>query len=369
MCLEFSKEEVMNQFIKGLDHLIEKAISDGAFPGANYALIIENDTYFGSFGNRALYPNVEENSINTVYDMASLTKVMGTTFAILRLVEEGKLRFYTSVKSILPEFMHEEVTVWDLLTHTSGLPADIKGAKLLASREETIDRVFHKPLIYPRNTKIVYSDVGYILLGFIVEKISNMELNWFITNEVFVPLNMKESCYNPYDITLVAPTEAREDKVFQGMLRGRVHDEKAYILGGVAGHAGMFSTVKDAANMMHMILNKGKFEGKQVFSEATIDLLFKTQVEEPNGFAKETNKRGIGWIIKGSYPSSGDLASDETIIHTGFTGTNMWIDRKNRIAFCMLTNRVHPTRDNLKIIDFRARVGNYILANYKNKGE
>jgi CubicO group peptidase (beta-lactamase class C family) len=359
----------MNQFIKGLEELINQAITDGAFPGANYALVIGKDTYYGSLGSKALFPSVEKNDLNTIYDMASLTKVIGTTFAILRLVEDGKLRFFTSVKSILPQFMHEDVTIWDLLTHSSGLPADIKGAKQLASKEETIERIFNKPLIYPKNTKIVYSDVGYILLGFIVEQCSGMSLNSFVKKYIFDPLEMKDSCYNPVDIERVAPTEERNDLVYQGMLRARVHDEKAYILGGVAGHAGMFSTIHDSSHIIQMILNQGRFNGKQVFSEATINLLFKTQIEESNNLAKETNRRGIGWIIKGSYPSSGDLASDETIIHTGFTGTNMWIDRINNIGFCMLTNRVHPTRDNIKIIDVRARIGNYILANYKNKGE
>jgi CubicO group peptidase (beta-lactamase class C family) len=359
----------MNQLIKGLEGLINQAIEDGAFPGANYALVIGDSTYYGSLGNKALFPHIETNTIDTIYDMASLTKVIGTTFAILRLVEDGKLRLYTSVKSILPQFLHEEVTIWDLLTHSSGLPADIKGAKLLASREETIERIFNKPLIYPRNTKIVYSDVGYILLGFIVEKLSGMGLDLFVQQSVFDPLDMNGSCYNPIDVERVAPTEARNDSVYQGMLRARVHDEKAYILGGVAGHAGMFSTIHDSSHIIQMILNKGRFNSRQIFAEATIDLLFKPQIEEPNGLAKETNRRGVGWIIKGSYPSSGDLASDETIIHTGFTGTNMWIDRINKIGFCMLTNRVHPTRDNIKIIDVRARIGNYIIANYKNEGE
>jgi CubicO group peptidase (beta-lactamase class C family) len=363
------QEDGMKKLIEGLDQLIQKAIDDGAFPGANYALVANEQVFLGSLGNRALYPRVEENNINTIYDLASLTKVIGTTFAILKLVEDGKLRFYASVKNILKEFDHDEVTVWDLLTHSSGLPADVKGAKELSSKEEALDRVFNKPLIYPRNTKIVYSDIGYIILGKIIEELSEMPLDAYIKKVVFEPLEMKDSCYNPAEIERIAPTEERNDQIVRGMLRGQVHDEKAYILGGVAGHAGMFSTVKDLSNVILMILEKGKFNGKQVFSEATIDLLFKKQIEESNGLSKETNIRGIGWIIKGSYPSSGDLVSDETIIHTGFTGTNIWIDRKNRVGFCMLTNRVHPTRDNLKIIDVRPRVGNYIIANYKSKGD
>jgi len=355
--------------IHGLEHLIQTAIEDGAFPGANYALVIGEHVHLGSLGFKALFPEKEENALDTIYDLASLTKVLGTTFAVLKLVERGVLRLYQSVKSVLVEFEHEDVTLWDLLTHTSGLPADIKGAKQLSSKEETWDRVFKKPLIHPRNTKIVYSDIGYILLGKIIETASGKPLDRFVQEVVFDPLGMKDSCYNPSDLKRVAPTEERNDEVFQGMLRGRVHDEKAFILGGIAGHAGIFSTVADVSNVIKMILNKGCFEERQVFSEATIDLLFKPQVSEKNGLSMEENTRSIGWIVKGSYPSSGDLASNETIIHTGYTGTNLWIDRKNNVGFAMLTNRVHPTRDNIKIIDVRPKLGNYIIAHLNQKGE
>ena len=350
--------------IEKLNALLQDAVDEGIFPGVNYCLIADQ-VYFGSLGKRSLFPEVEDNSLDTIYDLASVSKVVSTTTCIMMLLEQGKLRLYDQVAKYLPLFRHQDIVIWDLLTHTSGLQADIPRASKLASREEALEKIFACDPIYPKNSKIVYSDIGFILLGMVVESISKMPLNEFARLNIFEPLEMINTGYNPKNKAQCAPTELRQDDIYQGYVRGHVHDEKSYILGGVAGHAGVFSTVLDLSHFMQMILNDGRYHGKTILSKPTIDLLFRKQVEVATGISLDTDARGLGWIVRGNFCSAGDLVSDNTILHTGFTGTNLFIDRTNRIAFCMLSNRVHPTRENLKIIPFRAKVGNFILSHFQ----
>lgn len=361
----------MNQEkLNGLNELINEAINDGAFPGGNYCLVTDKGTEFATFGKKALVPTEEENDIDTLYDMASCTKVVSTTTCIFKLLEQGKLRLYDSVKTYVSRFRYPNITIWDLMTHSSGLPADVIRSNRIKSREEALDKIFDSVLTYEKNTKIVYSDIGFILLGLVVESVSKMKLEDFAKKYIFDPLEMTSTGYNPSDFNRCAPTEIRKDEVYDGVLRGKVHDEKGYILGGVAGHAGLFSCVKDLSHFIEMILNDGVYKGKQILSKATIDLMFTPQVRIANGVSLDYNQRGLGWIVKGDFCSAGDLASNETIQHTGFTGTNIFIDRLNRVGFSLLTNRVHPTRENVKIIPFRAKIGNYIIANFggRNRG-
>ena len=356
--------------IKGLNFLMEKAVQDGVFPGVNYAIVTADNKYFGSFGKKSNYESVEENDIDTLYDMASCSKVVSTTTSIMKLLEQGKLRLKDTVCLYVKEFPYKDITIWDLLTHSSGLPADVAGARYLKSKEELFDRIFNVDLKYEKNTNIVYSDIGFILLGKVVENISGQTLDQFAYENIFKPLKMTSTGYNPKDINRCAPTELRDDDTYRGMVRGKVHDEKAFIMGGVAGHAGLFSCVKDLSNFIEMILNDGVFEGKQILSKATIDLLFVPQVRIFNGISLDCEQRGLGWIVRGDYCTGGDLASPETIHHTGFTGTNIVIDRINKIGFTILSNRVHPSRSNVMVIPWRARVGNYIIANFggRNNG-
>ena len=349
--------------LNGLNKLIQDFIDDGAFPGANYVLVVGDKSYFGSFGNKALYPNVEKNDIDTLYDMASVSKVLSTTSCILKLLEEGKIRLYAKVSSYLPRYKHTNVTIFDLLTHTSGMREGISGCTSLTSKEEVLDRLYSYDLLYPTSTKISYSDLNYVMLGEIVELLSGMPLNEYAKKILFEPLEMVDTCYKPLDKLRCAPTEIRDDETYRGLVRGDVHDETAYAMGGVAGHAGVFSTVKDMSHFIQMILNKGVYNGKKIFSEATIDRLFVPQVSTKHDLVNHYDRRGLGWIVNSQCSSAGDLTSyDDTILHTGFTGTNVWVDRKNQVGFSMLTNRVHPTRKNIKHIDARPRIANYIMA-------
>lgn len=353
--------------IEKLNEILEEATNNNIFPGATYALVCEEGKYYGYVGKKALYPVSEDNSLDTLYDMASCTKVICTTSCIFKLLEQGKIRLFDTVNSYLPEFKHEDILLWDLLTHTSGLPAGVGGVTKLKSREEALEKIFALETIYPKNTKIVYSDIGFVLLGLIIEKISGMSLNEYAKENIFNPLEMVDTGYLPKDKERCAPTEERNDDVVKGLVRGYVHDELSYILGGVAGHAGLFSTCSDIAHFIEMILNKGVYKGKRIFSEASIDLMFTPQVKENKGVALTCNTRGLGWIVQGDYCSAGDLASKETILHTGFTGTNVFIDRINNVGFTLLSNRVHPTRKNTLLIPFRGKLGNFIIANFGRK--
>lgn len=348
----------INEFNK----LIEEAICAGAFPGANYAIVFKDKAIVGSFGNKSLYPNVEKNDIDTIYDMASLTKVVSTTTAVLLLVERGLLRISATVKTYLPKFKHDSVTVWHLLTHTSGLPEGVSW-KDATDPLSICERIYNLELKFTPGDKIQYSDVGFILLGKIVESITHRRLDEFVKSEIFDKLKMFDTCYLPKDCLRCAPTEYRDDSVYQGYVRGSVHDETAYSLGGVCGHAGLFSTVKDMSNFLQMYLNNGIYEGNKILSKQTIDLVYTPLVEEKKGICLRYNLRSIGWINRGFGSSAGELTSYDTILHTGFTGTNIWIDRKNEVAFVLLTNRVHPTRKNLLHMDVRARLANFIIAN------
>ena len=190
-----------------------------------------------------------------------------------------------------------------------------------------------------------------------------MPLNVFAEENLFKPLKMNNTGYLPLNKDLCAATEYRDDATMTGYVKGCVHDETAYALGGVAGHAGLFSTVKDVTNFIQMILNDGKFENQQIFSKATIDELFRVQVKEANGVCVNPKARCLGWQTKDPASSAGELISYNTILHTGFTGTNVFIDRDHEIGLVLLTNRVHPTRNNSKHFHVRACLANFIIAN------
>lgn len=350
----------MKRNLQGLNDLIDKAIENDYFPGGNYCLVENDNVHLKSFGNKAIFPKKEKNNLDTVYDMASCTKVIVTTTSVFLLMEAGKLRMYDSVKKYIPEFKYDKITVYDLITHTSGFPAGIKWSTDILTKEEVLREIYSTEIVYEKNKKIVYSDIGFILLGIVIENISGMTLSEFADLNIFEPLEMTNSCFNPKTKEICAPTEIRNDII----TRGDVHDERAHVLNGVAGHAGMFSTVEDVSHFIKMILNDGKYKGLQFLSKPSIDLMFVPQVRQLQGLNLVGEQRGLGWIVKGSFCSAGDLVSEETILHTGFTGTNIFIDRVNKVGFSLLTNRVHPTRNNIKIIPFRAKVGNYIISHF-----
>ena len=319
-------------------------INNGDFPSANYSLITPNNKYIGSVGNRSLYPSIEVNSINTLYDMASLTKVVVTNTIISRMLDKKIISLNDLVCSYLPRFKHKNIKIIDFLTHSSGLPADLK-PDINLNKEEYINQIYDLDLIYVPHSKVIYSDIGFIILGFMIENIYQKKLDEVAKQEVFIPLNMSDSCFNPKDKKLCAPTEVTEKR---GVVRGVVHDEKAYVLGGTAGHAGLFSTIKDITNFCEMILNNGYFNGKRYLSKDIINLYYQPLIiEDKNRY------RTVGWIVGSKATATGNLGSMDTIFHLGFTGTSIIIDRNKIIASILLTNRIHPTRENIKIYKSR----------------
>lgn len=330
-----------------------KLVKQNVFPGCNYA-VISDDVIVGSVGNKSLIPKIEPNAIDTLYDLASLTKVVVTNTLIAILLQENKINLKDKVKKYLPNFKYENITIFHLLTHSSGLPADMDW-KEINTRQELIDKIYSEDLIYSPGEDVIYSDLGFIFLGFIIERIYNKTLDKIAYEKIFVPLNMKDTSFNPKDKERCAPTEATNKEI----VKGHVHDEKACMLGGVCGAAGLFSNIEDLIKFVKMILNDGKINDKQFIKKVYIDLWFK-----PLEKGKNNNIKSIGWGV-GKGNVTGSFCSDNTIFHTGFTGNTLIIDRDNKIGFIFLSNRIHPTRDNKLLIRKRKYISNYIFKKIK----
>lgn len=341
-----------------LNHYMEGLAKEGVFPGAAYALSTTNDVYVNSVGKRQIVPKEKSISNDTIFDLASLTKVVSTTTSILILIEKGMLTLDTYVKSVLPGYKYESITIKHLLTHTAGYPPE-PPFRLDMNRDQVTESIFNAvPDYETKGRKVVYSDVGFLILGLIIEELTGSYED-FAKENIFVPLEMKDTCFNPNEIRTLrcAPTEFCNMR--KKIVCGQVHDEKSFILNGVAGHAGLFSTAYDLSNFVQMILNNGTYKDKIILNKNSIDLIFKSQTKCLN------SNRSIGWAMREEGSTMGDLASESAIYHTGFTGGSILIDRCNGKAFILLTNRVHPSRDNIKILSYRAQINNVAMAAIK----
>ena len=298
-------------------------------------------------GNRALIPHVEKLTEETLFDMASLTKVIVTTTLILKLIEEGRLSLETKVVSILSDFKYPEISILHLLTHTSGLPADQKGYKDHCGKEALRSFIMSLPLSEAPDTKVIYTDFGFILLGFVIEKLMG-PLDQVAQKTIFEPLGMKDSGYCPSDKMRCAPTE---NSAQRGLIRGIVHDGKAFCLNQVSGNAGCFSTLKDTMVFAKMILS----EDERVLKNSTKAFFHTT-------FTKSLDhQRTLGWYRHDESCSFGSLASQDVLYHTGFSGTSMYIDYERQLAIIILTNRIHPNRDNDKIQPLRSMIHDLLI--------
>jgi CubicO group peptidase (beta-lactamase class C family) len=344
--------------MKAISDLLKEGVQRGDFPGASYAIVYKDGTIDDDYvGYRQLEPERIVNDGSEIYDCASLTKVIVTTTLIMQLIEAKKLALQTKIHDLLPDFKHPDISIEHLLTHTSGLPADIPQAKTLNNRDMVLKKIFNFDLINPVGKKIVYSDIGFILLGLVVEKITGNGLDENANEKIFKPLKMDDSSYHP-DKDRCAPTEFRNDDVFQGLLQGQVHDEKSFAMGGLAGHAGLFSTSRDLSKfILSFLINDGV-----VLKPETVDRLFKCQVSSLSSQGNVLH-RALGWNKPSIGGTAGDYSSfEDTILHTGFTGCNLWIERKRGIGFVMLSNAVHPHRNKNNIIKYRNQIGNMILS-------
>ncbi len=321
----------------GVDSVIEQAIADGNIPGA--VLVIGHDgavVYRKAYGSRALDPKREPMTIDTVFDLASLTKVIATTTSVMQLVEHGKVRLNDPVAKYLPEFAQngkEDITLRQLLTHYSGLAPDIDLTPAFDSKESAFRLAFAETPQQAPGSGFVYSDTNFIVLGALVEKISGEPLDAYSERHIFAPLKMTRTRFVPPATwrARIAPTEYDEN---QHMLRAVVHDPRARRMGGVAGHAGLFSTADDLAKFAQTLLDGG--DG--VLSVFTVEKM--TSPEQP---PSAPVLRGFGWDIDSPFSSNrGDLLPVGSFGHTGFTGTSMWIDPTTQTYIILLTNAVHP---------------------------
>lgn len=337
-----------------VDKLMEEAVNDKIFPGAVLAVGHRGKlVYHKPFGKFTYDKDARGVDKKSIFDLASVSKVVGTTSAAMLLYDEGLLDLDKKVIEYLPEFNNngkDKITVRNLLLHNSGLIAFIEYYRKLSTKEEVIDAIMNAELDYPTGSKYVYSDLGMITLQQIIEKLAGKGLDEYLEEKLFKPMGMNRTMYNPseefwYD---VLPTEV-DDYWRMTTVKAKVHDENAYLLGGVAGHAGLFSTAEDLSKFMQMMLNKGVYKGKRYFKESTVETWTTKQTDQ--------STRGLGWDTKSEENSSfGTLFSMNSFGHTGFTGTSVWADKDNGVYVVLLTNRVYPTRDNREIVRFRPKV-------------
>jgi uncharacterized protein YbbC (DUF1343 family)/CubicO group peptidase (beta-lactamase class C family) len=318
--------------------IIQEAIDRKQIPGAAVLVLRQRKVCFRkAFGSRSLQPTLTPMTIDTVFDLASLTKPIATATSLMILLEQGKVRLQDRVAEHLPEFGQkgkDKVTVEQLLLHTSGLMADNPVEDYREGPGKALERIYQLGLNSESGSKFVYSDVGYIVLGKLVEKISGQSLDDFSHEHIFEPLGMSDTAFKPSGrlVERTAPTEQRDGH----WIRGEVHDPRAYLLGRVAGHAGLFSTADDLAIFAEMLLNHGDLRGKRILSPATVQLMTTAR-------AVKDGWRALGWDVQTAFSSNrGELFPFGSFGHTGFTGTSIWIDPSSETAVIFLSNRVHP---------------------------
>jgi uncharacterized protein YbbC (DUF1343 family)/CubicO group peptidase (beta-lactamase class C family) len=339
-----------------VDAVIEQTIHDGTIPGA--VLVVGHDgrvIYRKAYGERALEPHREPMTLDTIFDIASLTKVIATTTAVMQLVERGKIRLNDPVAKYLPDFAHnekEDITVRQLLTHYSGLEPDLDRKTKWEGKETAYRMAFSETLVDPPGSKFSYSDVNFITLGALIERVSGEPLDQYCDRHIFAPLQMLHTRYLPPAAwrPKIAPTQYDEN---EHMLRGVVHDPTARLMGGVAGHAGLFSTADDLAKFAQALLNGG--DG--ILSSLSVEKM--TSPQQP---PQAPVLRGFGWDIDSPFSSNrGDLLPIGGYGHTGFTGTSLWIDPTTQTYIVLLTNAVHP-RGKGNAIALRSKVATAVAA-------
>lgn len=326
-----------------IEQLVTQGIQEGKMPGCVICFGRQGKiAYLRAFGNKQVLPEPIAMTVDTVFDMASITKPVATGTSIMKLIENGRLRLGSKVVDFFPEFGvngKDTITVQDLLIHQSGLIPDNPLADYLEGPEIAWRRICELSLVAPVGTAFKYSDVNYIVLGKIIESVSGQDVHQFSQLHLFQPLGMAQTGYLPIESLRhrTAPTEQRDGEWIQG----EVHDPRAYELGGIAGHAGLFSTASDLARYATMMLGAGTFhaEGEspvQILSERTVAAMTR-------GYAVSSGQRGLSWDRRTGYSSNrGDLLSDTAFGHGGFTGTVLWIDPELDLFFIFLSNRLHP---------------------------
>ncbi len=344
------------------DAEISRAVSDGLIPGA--VLLIGHDgqvTYRKAYGWRALVPQREPMTVDTIFDAASLTKILATTSCLMKLFEQGRIRINDPVTHYLPEFQggHSGITVRNLMTHFSGLRPDLDLSPVWSGYDTGISKALMDKPAGPPGVEFVYSDINFILLGEIVHRLAGEPLSQYASDVVFGPLGMKDTMFLPPPglRPRIAPTEI--DPATGQPIRGVVHDETSRFMGGVAGHAGVFTTADDMAKFAQMMIDGGVLGGRTVFSPLVVE-----KFTTPQSPADQPILRGLGWDIDSPFSANrGELFPIGSYGHTGFTGTSLWIDPFSRTYVILLTNAVHPHRGK-SITSLRSRIATIAAAAY-----
>jgi CubicO group peptidase (beta-lactamase class C family)/beta-glucosidase-like glycosyl hydrolase len=346
-------------------NVVEEAIRDKAFPGATLAIGYQGKVSLHAFGKQSYEGKSPSINTETMFDIASLTKVVATTTLTAKLAEGDfpvRLDLDANVERYLPEWgmgpqpgWRHRVTVRHLLTHTSGLPPFKEYWRTSKSKEDTLSKIFAEPLDYEPGTKEVYSDLGIMLMAEIIERLTGQKLDVLAREYVFSPLGMSHTTYNPAKRIwpTIAPTEI-DNQYRHRLIQGEVHDENAAAIGGVSGHAGIFSTAPDLASFCQMLLNGGVYAHQRILRRATV-----SEFTEPQPLSSGT--RTLGWAVPTEGGSSGHFMGPHTFGHTGFTGTSIWIDPDQQLFVVFLTNRVYPTRENQKLAKVRPALHDAIM--------
>lgn len=342
--------------LKAIDVEVEREIQQKHLPGAVVLVAREGHIVWRkAYGARAVEPSREAMTVDTIFDLASLTKVVATATSIMILVERGKVRLNDPLSTYIPEIKgegREQITLELLLTHRAGYAPDFDLRDRWSGSDEAINRLKREPLRNPPGAKFVYSDINYIALGEVVHRASGLTLDEFARQNIFRPLGMRETGFQP-EARLrprIAPTEKRRGQLsylgdkpqseadIDKWLRGEVHDPTSFRMSGVAGHAGLFSTADDLAIYCQMILNGGEYRGARILSPLSVAEMTRPRLVSEAGWT-----RGVGWDINTSFSTNrGDLFPPGSFGHTGFTGTSIWIDPTTNMYVVFLSNRVHP---------------------------
>lgn len=327
---------VISRVYTSLDPFLSDMIQQGAVPGAVLSVgDLSGNSFRQAYGFMRTQPYMEKMSENTIFDLASLTKVICTWPAILKLIDEKRIDFATPLGDIDANIMGcavEKVTIGQLLLHVGGLSERTWLIQYGTDRHEIYRGLCNKELDFHPGTRVAYSNRGFILLGYMVERITGESLDQYVSKNIWDMLDMSSTSFNPIQHHSIAPTEY--DSSRHAYLCGVVHDENARILGGVSGHAGVFSNVYDIEKICKMILNKGNYNGKQVLNEKLILSSFQNLTKGLN------EERGYGWQKCQAVPHENSLFR-----HLGFTGTAIWIDIVHGVYAILLSNRIHPSRE------------------------
>ncbi|MBU1338973.1 MAG: beta-lactamase family protein [Acidobacteria bacterium] len=350
--------------------VILEGVEKRAFPGAVLVVVRKGRLVWKeAYGYSWWSPVEKKMEVNHVFDLASITKPVATSTSLLLLVERGRIRLWDKVSDFVPEFTAftgkdgrpgADVRIWHLITHTSGLPAYTEGDEVekrfgvSCTREELVRYIAGLTKLNPPGEVFRYSCLGYITLAVIIERISGKNLALFAEENIFRPLGMQRTGFNPPPdlLPLCVPTEYWKHSPLVGV----VHDPLARLQGGISGNAGLFSDAEDLAVYAQMILNRGVFRGVRILSPLTVERM--TEIYPQTAFSG----RGLGWDLDSSYSTNGgDLFGPEGYGHTGYTGTSVWIDPETETVVVLMTNRVHPD-DRGSVVSLRSRVANVVAA-------